>query len=114
MQLYVYRQFAAQLGVFDLKNQKSENWTERNITETSAYPDFGESSGAIYYDVAVLTLEYGVVFSNNIRPICLPDFPSSEPNHISVEPLSVSGWGKAYNETSETLKTERLQIYKER
>jgi hypothetical protein len=88
--------------------------TERNITDASAYPDFGENPEAIYYDLAVLTLEYGVAFSNNIIPICLPDSPSSEPNHLTVEPLTVSGWGKTVNETTETLKTERLQIYNER
>jgi len=65
------------------------------------------------YDVAILSLESAVQFHNNIRPVCLPEAPSSDADHLAGAALSVSGWVKT-NELSETLKTAHISVYNQR
>jgi hypothetical protein len=75
------------------------------------------SSKAAYHDVAVLVLESAVQFNDNIRPVCLPDIPSPEADHLAGVAVSVSGWGKTNEfETfpSDTLKTAHLSVYNQR
>ncbi len=62
-------------------------------------------------------MEEAVVFSNKIRPVCLPEAPSDDADHLAGTAVSVSGWGKINNQTagpSETLKTAKLHIYNQR
>ena len=44
-----------------------------------------------YFDVAVITLEEELTFSETISPICLPQTASEHPGKV---PITVQGWGK--------------------
>ncbi len=67
--------------------------------------------------MAILILESAVQFDNKIRPVCLPEAPSSDADHLTGTSASVSGWGKT-NEfdsfASETLKTAHISLYNQR
>ena len=94
----------------------SEKWIERHITNVSVHPDFNIIPSAAYNDVAILTLGKAVVFSDNVRPVCLPEVALAEADHLTGVAVTVSGWGKTDSSTgtSETLKTAELRIYNQR
>ncbi len=111
-----FRQALVQLGAYNLKDEV-QVWTERKIKSISIHPDYDKDSEAAYNDVAVFTFEKAVVFSDIIRPVCLPETPSDEIDHLSGSAVSVSGWGKIGNQAtgpSETLKTAHIQVYNQR
>ncbi len=96
---------------------KSEYWSERKIKKKIVHPDFDRIKNASYYDVSILILEEAVVFSDKIRPICLPESPSVEADHLAGVAVSVSGWGVTdvdAIDASDTLKTARMTIYQQR
>ena len=113
---YFFRQYLVQFGAFNLTDE-NEVWTERKIRNISVHPDYDRYSEAAYNDVTVLTLEKAVVFSDDIKPVCLPEAPSDQTDHLAGTAVSVSGWGKIENQAagpSETLKTAHIQIYNQR
>jgi len=98
-----------------LKNRE-ENWTEITIKDIISHPDFNRIPNAAYNNVAILKLKKGVVFSDTIRPICLPE-PSAEVDHLAGVIASVSGWGANDADAvsaSETLKTAHKKVYQQR
>ena len=112
-----YRKWKIQLGAYNLTHKTEEEWTERSIKEIIIHPQFEASSKAAYHDVAILILESAVQFDNNIRPVCLPEAPSSDADHLSGAAVSVSGWGKTDEYTtsaSENLKTAHISVYNQR
>ncbi len=111
----IFRQNVTQLGVYNLKDE-NEEWTERKIAKISIHPEFDRNSEAAYNDVAVLTLEEPVVFSNDIRPVCLPEI-SNDSDHLAGAAVSISGWGNTDQQAdgpSDTLQTAHIQIYNQR
>ena len=65
----------------------------------------------------LVRLEKAIVFSNDIRPVCLPEAPSDQADHLAGIAVSVSGWGKIENQASgpsEVLRTAHIQIYNQR
>ncbi len=114
---HLYRKWKIQLGAFNLKNETREEWTERGIKEILIHPQFEASSEMSNYDVAILSLESAVQFHNNIRPVCLPEAPTSDAGHLAGAAVSVSGWGKTneiLSSASETLKTAHISVYNQR
>ncbi len=100
-----------------MSDTDSEKWIERKIRDISTHPDFYKKTGASYNDVAVLTLDKAVVFSDNIRPVCLPETAVEKADHLTGSAVSVSGWGITSvrtTEPSEVLKTAHVQIYNQR
>ena len=115
--MIIFRHLVVQLGAYNLKHKNSEGWTEGEIININVHPDFNKHFGAAYNDVAILKLKKGVEFTNNIRPICLPEAPSDEPDHLAAKSVSVSGWDKTDNldpRPSDTLKTAHIQVYEQR
>jgi hypothetical protein len=100
-----------------LKHKNLEGWTEREIVKITVHPEFNRYLDAAYNDVAILKLAKGVEFTKNVRPICLPEAPSDDPDHLSGKAVSVSGWGKINNQAprpSDTLKTAHIRVYEQR
>ena len=100
-----------------MKHKNSEGWTEGEIINISVHPDFNRHLNNAYNDIAILKLGKGVHFTNNIRPICLPEAPSDDPDHLAAKSVSVSGWRKIDNQApcpSDTLKTAHIQVYEQR
>jgi len=64
-----------------------------------------------------LILGKAVHFDDNIRPVCLPEAPSPEADHLTGTSVSVSRWCKT-NElalsASDTLKTVHISVYNQR
>ncbi len=113
----LFRKWKIQLGSYNLKHKTEEKWTERGIKEIIIHPQFENNSKSAYYDVALLVLESAVQFDNKIRPVCLPESPSSDADHLAGAAASVSGWGKTNEFTSfasETLKTAHISVYNQR
>ncbi len=46
-----------------------------------------------YYDLAVITLETSVNFTNEIYPICLPNQPFEGIDHFAGDLVILTGWG---------------------
>jgi hypothetical protein len=101
-----------QLGAYNLKN-KNEDWTERKIEDIYVHPDFDISSEAAYNDAAVLKLSEAVIFSDIVRPICLPKDPTFKADHLAGGTVSVSGWGE-HKSSSDTLKSADMKINDQR
>ena len=112
-----FRDWAVQLGAYNLKDEGDEEWIEKRIKETKIHPKFELNSKAAYFDVAILVLDSPVVFCDSIRPVCLPNAPSDDADHLIGAAVSVSGWGKTDElspSVSETLKTAHITVYKQR
>lgn len=83
----------AMLGQFNLSDATEASGVRRKIIERKVHKDFDGSiknrklSDA---DIAILTMESSVEFSNFIQPICLP---SSSQNVVNVVG-SVTGYGR--------------------
>ena len=104
------------MGAFNLTDLEEE-WTERAIKNIRVHPQYDKTSEAAYYDVAILILDSAVKFSKQIRPVCLPNSPSIEADHLAGTAVSVSGWGKtdeSSSSASETINTAHISIYNQR
>lgn len=66
-----------------------ENGTRKNIAKITVHPSF--DSGTMWNDIAVLTFVKGVLLTEQIQPIALPQ---SNVMHRGVLSASFSGWGK--------------------
>ena len=113
----IFRNWKIQLGTKNLSNLFEEESVEKNILKVYVHPLYDKQFSAAYYDAAVLLLNSPVTFDENIRPVCLPEYPSQNANEYSGSLLTVSGWGSAMpgkGNSSQMLKTAYLTKYDQR
>jgi len=85
MSKYDVQNLRVRLGDHNI-HQNSDN-VEKRVKRVIRHKGF--SSSTLWNDVAVLTLEDDVSFTDNIQPICLPKGSSSYLDNI----VTVAGWG---------------------
>ena len=68
----------------------------RSITEDGVLYHPKWIQGRSYYDVALVRLDPPVTFSHTVRPICLPERPSSNVDEFSGHLVRVAGLASAY------------------
>ena len=81
------------------------NWrTLSKIELNPYYTDFRHSS-----DIAVLTLEQGLVLNNKINPICLPSIDKSDKSYEGKTAI-VAGWGLTQAQTNKTSEKQLMHV----
>ena len=70
-----------------------EAGTVVKIREVVRHENFTETRTPVY-DIALLTLEHPVQFTDNIRPICL--YQEEEDEDEEEEEVLVAGWGRTH------------------
>ncbi|OXA51762.1 Chymotrypsin BI [Folsomia candida] len=83
------------LGALDIKS-KTEKRLTFNITRENIFqhPDYNPNT--ITHDITVIKLPEKVNYTDNIRPICLPNRYYVENTFVGEE-VRVSGWGKPFD-----------------
>lgn len=84
-------------------DEDDSNPLQLKATHIIQHPDYNPLT--LYNDIALVKLERGVIFSDYIRPACLPDHLKSE-----TENVLATGWSIITEPDSRLLK-ERLKIH---
>ncbi|XP_046967009.1 plasminogen-like [Vanessa cardui] len=82
-----YRDLSAHIGMHD---RLGSSHSVIHLSKGVKHPSFTSNAVRDINDIAVLTLEKKLKFSDKVRPICLP----SEDMTFGELPLTVAGWGK--------------------
>nr|XP_026485598.1 transmembrane protease serine 9-like [Vanessa tameamea] len=82
-----YRDLSAHIGMHD---RLGSSHSVMHFSKGVKHPSFTSNAVRDINDIAVLTLEKKLKFSDKVRPICLP----SEDMTFGELPLTVAGWGK--------------------
>ncbi|XP_047532122.1 transmembrane protease serine 9-like [Vanessa atalanta] len=82
-----YRDLSAHIGMHD---RLGSSHSVMHLSKGVKHPSFTSNAVRDINDIAVLTLEKKLKFSDKVRPICLP----SEDMIFGDLPLTVAGWGK--------------------
>ncbi|CAH2085626.1 unnamed protein product [Euphydryas editha] len=82
-----YRDLSVHIGMHDRLGSSHPVLYASNGVK---HPSFTSNAVRDVNDIAVLTLQKKIKFSDKVRPICLP----SEDMNFSDSPLTVAGWGK--------------------
>lgn len=88
------------LGDHNIKTSTEVRHIERRVKRVVRHKSF--NSRTLYNDVALLTLNEPVEFSEQIRPICLP----SGRDLYNHQEATVIGWGSLRESTFNSLKNE--------
>ncbi len=80
-----------------------------DILKIFIHPDYNGITA--YYDVAIIVTDI-VTFSRRISPICLPEFPSENPDKYENDQVELIGWGQEnlHGNSSPQLKRISLKI----
>lgn len=76
------------LGEHNIKTSNEVRHLERRVKRVVRHRGFDMST--LYNDIAVLTMDLPVTFSQTVRPICLP---SSSSRLYNGQTATVIGWG---------------------
>ena len=90
-------------GLDDLKNLDLNfiPKTFRNIKGVRFHPKY--QWPAAYSDVVLVEVDKEVTFSSTIWPVCLPDRPNSEKDHLNMDSGTIVGFGPK-DDNSKTMK----------
>uniref|UniRef100_A0AAR5PH77 CLIP domain-containing serine protease n=1 Tax=Dendroctonus ponderosae TaxID=77166 RepID=A0AAR5PH77_DENPD len=77
-----------------------------NVGIESIHPHPGHTREQKYHDIALIRLNEDVKITNHIKPICLPN---TDDYLISVERLTISGWGLQHFDKRSSIK-QKLNI----
>ena len=80
-------QVYVQVGTHDRRNPEHQI----RVKSIALHPDW-DGSGWIWKDLAILTLDHPVTFTDKIRPLCLPSDASLS---YAGETATAAGWGDA-------------------
>lgn len=81
------------VGEYDLSSNSDANHVDIKIANFKRHENYNPKTKV--RDIAVLTLEKDIEFSDIIAPICLPlEEPFRSEKHIKTSPY-IAGWGKA-------------------
>lgn len=96
------------VGTNNLKNYSEQDFQLLPISKIIIHPDWDPTLLSYDGDVAVAILEKSVIFSDSVKPICLPSISESLKYNIKG---SVAGWGLNENGSlSNELKLTRLMV----
>lgn len=87
----------------------------RNIAKTVIHPKFKFPQS--YYDVAILEMDRPIVFSQFVKPICLPESSVSYVDNHMSDFVTLTGWGKEKknsNDIDGLLKQIPIKIFSHR
>jgi hypothetical protein len=73
-----------------------------NINNINIHPLYNNNA---YFDIAIITTDY-IKFTNNIQPICLPEYKSTDVHKYDRDHVDLLGWGASSvsGKTSKVLK----------
>ncbi|XP_052748519.1 prostasin-like [Galleria mellonella] len=115
-----YRDLSVHVGMHD---RLDNTYAVLHVVNGVKHPSFTSNAVRDINDIAVLTLNKRLKFTDKVRPICLP----SEDMEFKDVPLTVAGWGKTRQgaltssrylletkvQTVESVKCQKSSIYKE-
>ncbi|KAG6462729.1 hypothetical protein O3G_MSEX013430 [Manduca sexta] len=82
-----YRDLSVYIGMHD---RLDASYSVLRVKYGIKHPKFTSNAVRDINDIAILTLEKKLTFSDKIRPLCLP----RKDMHFHAMPLTVAGWGK--------------------
>ncbi|XP_055308154.1 venom protease-like [Sitodiplosis mosellana] len=98
----------ARFGEHDINSDQDGPVQDININRKNRHPNFNKRLGT--NDIAILHLEHDVIFSNRVRPICIPtDEPMLSRSFVG-ETVSVAGWGRLQEGGRSSNVLQKLQL----
>ncbi|XP_023713323.1 serine protease gd isoform X2 [Cryptotermes secundus] len=103
------RDFTVYLGRYDLRNRKEESSQEFDVSRIFVNPFFNSSN--FQADVAMLVLATTVLYTTNVRPVCLWNQRDISLESIVGKEGVVAGWGLDENgNTAQKLKMVKMPV----
>ena len=81
------------MGTSDLDSIHSNGGFERRVIDIHVHPRY--VPGQAHYDVGIAESIDIFVFSDFVRPVCLPYLPVDDDNHLEGKYVTLAGWGYA-------------------
>jgi secreted trypsin-like serine protease len=93
------RKITVLLGAIDIKNKNEKDRVVFNITKEHIFqhPDYNPTT--ISHDITVIKLPHKISYTDNIKPVCLPNRYYTGSTFVGDE-VRVSGWGKPLDNAS--------------
>jgi V8-like Glu-specific endopeptidase len=99
------------VGGFNLSIRKSQKrGIDADIIDVNAHPLYEYKNA--YFDIAIITTNK-IIFTNNIQPICLPEYSSTEIHKYDHNHVQLLGWGASSltGEASKVLKRVHQMVF---
>lgn len=94
------------LGAHNLTVKDEKGVVQSNITEIHVHPDWDANNDNYDADLAILELSANVVFTDYIRPICLPEWDAYVDGATVDIGGVIVGWGLDQNKIHEEIPKE--------
>ena len=108
------------MGASDIKGTSSCYHTKRKVKHIYTHPKY--TPWQAYSDVGIAEADQLIVFSSNVRPVCLPYLPlDGDIKYRTDESLTLVGWNyinnakndfDAADESNSNIKLARIQVKK--